>query len=119
MARIRCFSPRRVECDVAAALRRWVLHGGGLLGVVLSASFDFYCSVVTLEREVFRRLQECGLWVGAVVVLQFCSRHRVEWWSYRVEFEWSCVAVLMSQSNWQVRLFLLLVVPDLGVVSFF
>ena len=25
------------------------MHGGGLLGVVLSASFDFYCSVVTLE----------------------------------------------------------------------
>jgi len=117
VARIQCFSPRRVECDVTTASRRWVLHGSGLLGVVLSGSFDFYCSVVTLE--VFRRLQECGLWVGAVVVLQFCSRRRVEWWSCRVEFEWSYVAVLMSQSNRQVRLFSLLVVPNLGVVPSF
>ena len=57
--------------------------------------------------------------MGAVVVLQFCSRHRVEWWSYRVEFEWSCVAVLMSQSNRQVYLFSLLVVTNLGVVPSF
>ena len=57
--------------------------------------------------------------MGAVVVLQFCFRRHVEWWSCRAKLEWSCVAVLMSQSNRQVRLFLLLVVPDLGVVSFF
>ena len=49
VARIRCFSPRRVECVAVAASRRWVLHDGGLLGVVVSASFDFYCSMVTLD----------------------------------------------------------------------
>ena len=62
MARIRCFSPRRVECVVAAASRRWVLHGGGLLGVVLSASLDFYYSVVTLEVFDDYRSVGCG-WV--------------------------------------------------------
>ena len=40
------------------------------------------------------------MWVGAVVVLQFLLPS-----SRGVELEWSCVAVLMSQSNWQVRLF--------------
>ena len=54
-----------------------------------------------------------------MVVLQFCSCRRVEWWSCRVEFEWSYVAVLMSQSNRQVYLFSLLVVTNLGVVPSF
>jgi hypothetical protein len=31
-----------VECDVAAASQRRVLHGGGLLGAVISATFDSY-----------------------------------------------------------------------------
>ena len=30
-----------MECGVAAALRRRIPHGGGLLGVVQSASFGF------------------------------------------------------------------------------
>ena len=57
--------------------------------------------------------------MGAVVVLQFCFRRRVEWWSCRAKLEWSCVAVLMSQSNRQVYLFSLLVVTNLGVVPSF
>ena len=85
--------------------------------MVLSVSFDFYCSVVTLE--VFRRLQECGLWVGAVVVFQFCSRRRVEWWSCRAKLEWSCVAVLMSQSNRQVCLFFFVGCAQSEYCSFF
>jgi hypothetical protein len=74
------------DCDVAVALLRRVLYGGGLLGVVhLFLSVPYLCGVMTggfgdYMRVECRWMSHLGLDSAAVV-------------------EWSGAAVLMSQSN--------------------
>jgi hypothetical protein len=92
VARCGCSIPvlsfRQVACFGAAALRQRVLHGGGLLGVVVPASLSLFRRWTPL---LVRRLQMCGLWVDAAVgsvfiVIVMCNG----------------LAVLISQSNWPV-----------------
>jgi hypothetical protein len=73
---IRCFSPRRVECDIAVASRRRVLHGSGLLGAVASAFFDSYRRMVTPEVLTCDSASALLPLSSGVVVL--LSRVRVE-----------------------------------------
>ena len=62
-------SLHQVEGGVAAARRRWIPHGGGLLGAVRSVSFG---SLLT-QGHVWssRQLHECG-WFGECRELCFC-----------------------------------------------
>jgi hypothetical protein len=69
VARIRCFSTRRVECDVAAASRRRILNGDGLLGAVASASFDYYQRMVTPEVSTTKRVWIVGGCCGSASIL--------------------------------------------------
>jgi hypothetical protein len=66
VVRIRCFSPHRVDYDVAAASQRRVLHGGGLLGAVTSASFDSYRYMIALEVSKTASVDGC---CGSALVL--------------------------------------------------
>jgi hypothetical protein len=80
------FPLHRVDCDVAAVSRRRVLHGGGLLGAVVSASFDSYRRRVTPAVST-----TIGVWtVGGC-----CGSAS----AFAAVVEWSGAAALISQSN--------------------
>jgi hypothetical protein len=89
----------RVVCDVAGALRRWVPHGGGLLGIMLSISFGSLSTRSHAWRQ--RRLHECET-VGCCREIGLAPLRAMCCNAFPLPFEWSGAAVLISQSNWPV-----------------
>jgi hypothetical protein len=77
-SRIRCLHPVEVVGLLATVLRRWAQHGGGFLGVVLSASL---VSLSALDRVKGFDVYMCAdVWGSSRGVPSSLSSLYIEWY---------------------------------------